>query len=224
MLRLLVVLLLVANGAFYGWTQGWFDQLVGVRAQGDREPNRMTLQVEPQRVRVVTASSPRPTEAAPSTPEATAAACLEIGPFTTAQLGAAETVLQTALPQTHFDDVKRETPAVWIVFMGPFADADARRKKSDELKRLKVTFEDIRRVPELGDGLALGRFDTRNAAEKAVTDLQAKGVRTARVAQFVAPVAAHTLRLPEVTTAQQTQLAGLQSPGLAGKSFIACTR
>ena len=59
MLRLLVGLLLLANVVFYSWSHGWLDQFVGVRAQGDREPGRLALQVEPQRVRVVTTPSTR---------------------------------------------------------------------------------------------------------------------------------------------------------------------
>ena len=220
MLRLLVGVLLVANAMFYGWSQGRLDQFVGVRAQGDREPARLALQVEPERVRVVTAPAMRTPAASPDTP----AACLEIGPFSPVQLAMAETALQAALPQNRIDNVKRETPAVWIVFMGPYTEGEARQKKVDELKRLKVMFENVRQVPELGDGLSLGRFDNRSAAEKAVAELTAKGVRTARVAQYAAAVVTHTLRVPDVTSVQQAQLAGLQSPGLAGKGFTACTR
>lgn len=218
MLRLLVGLLLLANVVFYSWSHGWLDQFVGVRAQGDREPGRLALQVEPQRVRVVTTPS---TRVAASAPEGV---CMEVGPFSPAQLAPAEAAVLAALPQNRLDNVKRETPAVWIVFMGPYADRDARLKKEDELKRMKIAFEDIRQVPELGDGLSLGRFDNRNAAEKAVADLTAKGARTARVAQYAAAQVAHTLQVADVTPAQQAQLAGLQAPGLAGKSFTACTR
>ena len=221
MLRLLVALLLAANLAFYGWSQGWFDQLVGVRAQGDREPARMALQVEPQRVRVVTAASVR---AAAAEAEPAGTLCLETGPFTTAQLGPAQAALQAVVPQNRIDDVRREAAAVWIVFMGPYADTEARRKKVDELRRLKINFEDIRQVPELGDGLSLGRFDNRAAAERAVADLTAKGVRTARVAQYAAPIVSHLLRVPDLTPAQQAQLTALQSPDLVGRTVVPCTR
>ena len=219
MLRLLVGALVLANALFYGWSQGWLDQVVGVNSEGDREPGRLALQVEPQRVRVLGPDGGAPSPSADAT-----AACTEIGPFSPSQLAAAEATLQGALPQNRIENVKRETPAVWIVFMGPYPDGEVRQKKSDELTRLRIPFEEIRQVPELGDGLSLGRFANRNAADKAVLDLATRGVHTARVAQYAAPLVTYTLRVPEATAAQRAQLSGLQSPGLAGKGFAACVR
>ncbi|MDE2298159.1 MAG: hypothetical protein KGK18_08320, partial [Burkholderiales bacterium] len=57
MLRALVLTLLLANVAFYAWTQGWLDAVVGVRATGDREPDRLAQQVRPEIVRIVPASA-----------------------------------------------------------------------------------------------------------------------------------------------------------------------
>ncbi|ARN23157.1 hypothetical protein [Piscinibacter gummiphilus] len=224
MLRLLVLLLVIANAAFYGWRQGWLDDLVGVRAQGDREPGRLALQVEPQRVRVL---STGPAKGGTTTAVAAAEAptvCLEVGPYTAAQLGPAQSAIAGVVPPERIEDARHETPAAWIVFMGPYTDADTRRKKVDELRRLKVTSEEVRQVPELGDGLALGRFDNRAAAERALADVTTKGVRTARLAQLVPPVVTHTLRIAAVSPELQQQLVALQVPGLAGKSFAACAR
>jgi len=223
-LRLLVLLLVIANAAFYGWRQGWLDDLVGVRAQGDREPGRLALQVEPQRVRVLSAGSPTTNTTAVAVAPEPAGVCLEVGPYTAAQQGAAQSAIAGVVPPDRIEDARHETPAVWIVFMGPYPDAESRRKKVDELRKLKITFEDVRQVPELGDGLALGRFDNRAAAERALADVTTKGVRTARLAQQTAPVVTHTLRVANVSPELQQQLAALQVPGLAGKSFTACTR
>ena len=223
MLRLLVLLLVIANAVFYGWRQGWLDDVVGVRAQGDREPGRLALQVEPQRVRVLSAGPARGGAPAAAAPEAPTV-CLEVGPYTAAQQGAAQSAIAGVVPPDRIEDARHETPAVWIVFMGPYPDAESRRKKVDELRRLKVTSEEVRQVPELGDGLALGRFDNRAAAERALADVTTKGVRTARLAQLVAPVVSHTLRVANASPELQQQLMALQVPGLAGKSFTACTR
>ena len=223
MLRLLVLLLVIANAAFYGWRQGWLDDVVGVRAQGDREPGRLALQVEPQRVRVLSAGPAKGGSPTAMAPEA-ATVCLEVGPYTAAQQGPAQSAIAGVVPPDRIEDARHETPAVWIVFMGPYTDADGRRKKVDELRRLKVTSEEVRQVPELGDGLALGRFDNRAAAERALADVTGKGVRTARLAQLVPPVVTHTLRIANVSPELQQQLVALQVPGLAGKSFAACTR
>ncbi len=54
MLKWLVMLLLAANLAFFAWTQGVLDSVVGVRAMGDREPGRLAQQVKPESVVVLT--------------------------------------------------------------------------------------------------------------------------------------------------------------------------
>src|SRR5206468_6335808 len=54
MLRWLVALLLLANVAFYVWSQGWLDDVVGVRARGDREPERLTRQFHPEVIKILT--------------------------------------------------------------------------------------------------------------------------------------------------------------------------
>jgi hypothetical protein len=222
MLRLLVVLLALANLAFYAWTQGSLDNLVGVRAQGDREPERLSKQVKPEVLRVVSPASAAAATAAAA--EAAAAVCLEAGPYTPAQIAAAEGVLQTVLPPGSWTSVKTDTAAVWIVYMGKYPNHDALVKKSDELKRLKIPFEEVRNAPELEQGLALGRYDNRAAADKALAEVAQRGVRTARVAQLAAPSTQHMLRVERADTTVQARLTGLRAEALMGHGFAACTR
>ena len=68
MLRALIVALLLANLAFFTWTQGWLDAVVGVRAIGDREPERLQRQVRPDLIRIlpVDAGNAAANEAAPA--------------------------------------------------------------------------------------------------------------------------------------------------------------
>jgi hypothetical protein len=223
MLRLLVVVLLLANIAFYAWTQGQLDNLLGVRAQGDREPERLSRQVNPESIRVLPASAVAiAATTAPDTPPT----CLEAGPYTAAQIGAAEGVLQTVLPPGSWASLKTEAPGVWIVYMGKYPTREALQKKADELKRLRIPFEELRNAPpELADGLALlGRFDNRAAADKALADLTQRGVRTARVAALSPPVPMHSLRVERADATLQARLAGLRAEPLLGKSFTPCVR
>ncbi len=216
MLRLLVVLLVLANAGFYSWRQGWLETVVSARPQGDREPGRLALQVSPEAVRVL---APLPNEA--SAREATT--CLEIGPLTPTQLAPVEAALQTVLPAGAWVDQKTDVAPVWIVFMGPYAEREQRTKKTDELKRLNVSFEDVRNVPELGDGLALGRFNDRALAEKAVADMAARGVRTSRVAQLTPAASNHLLRVEQANLALQGRLMALPASSLQGRSFGPCS-
>ncbi|MET0335384.1 MAG: hypothetical protein ABW190_14010 [Rhizobacter sp.] len=219
MLRLLVVVLILANLAFYAWTQGMLDNLTGVRAQGDREPDRLNRQVRPETLRVLPAASATlaSTEPAP--------VCLEAGPYTPAQITAAEGVLQTVLPAGSWSSMKTDAPAVWIVYMGKYPNREALQKKADELKRLKIGYEELRNVPpELQDGLSLGRYDNRADADKALAAVAQRGVRTARVMPFSAANVTHSLRVERADSTLQTRLAGLRAEALQGRSFIPCAR
>lgn len=53
-MRTLVVLLVFANLVFYAWSEGWLDDVVGVQADGDREPERLQRQLRPETIRVLT--------------------------------------------------------------------------------------------------------------------------------------------------------------------------
>lgn len=215
MLRLLVVVLVLANLGFYAWTQGLLDGVVGVRPTGDREPERLSRQVHPETIRVLPPASAVMVSAA-------APACLEAGPYTPAQIAAAEGALQSVLPAGSWVNVKTETPAVWVVYMGKYSSREALKKKADELKQLKISFEEVRNNPELEGGLALGRYDSRAAAEKALADVAQKGVRTGKVATLSQPTVQHRLRVEGADTPLQSRLTGLRAEALQGLAFAPC--
>jgi hypothetical protein len=54
MLRSLVLILLIVNLAFYSWSQGWLNQIVGVRPDAQHEPQRLSLQVAADKITVLT--------------------------------------------------------------------------------------------------------------------------------------------------------------------------
>ena len=70
-------------------------------------------------------------------------------------------------------------------------------------------------------GLSLGRFTTKEAAERELANLGTKGVRTARVVQERPDAPGFTLRLPAVNDALRTQLDALRS-AMAGKTLRTC--
>ncbi|WP_310460774.1 hypothetical protein [Sphaerotilus sp.] len=71
MLRALVLILMLANAAFYGWTQGWLTDVLGLSPDGNREPQRLTAQIDPTALRVLslgaTARPGSPSAALPAT-------------------------------------------------------------------------------------------------------------------------------------------------------------
>lgn len=219
MLRLLLLALILANLGFYSWTQGWLDGMVGARAIGDREPERLARQVRPETVQIL------PPEGAASNLSGTTA-CLEAGPFNATELAAANAALKLALPNAadgSWAEVKIDTPGTWIVYMGKFVDTEGLAKKEQELKRLKLDFELVRAPPALDRGLSLGRFDVRAAADTALERFTQQGVRTARVVELAAPGSATVLRAARADEALAAQLLALKAAGL-GKGFVACAK
>jgi hypothetical protein len=221
MLRALILALLVANAAFFAWTQGWLDAVVGTRSIGDREPERLLRQVRPETIRIL----PPEATSAPAAAEVTPApsACLEAGPFADAEIAAAQAAAQAALPPGSWATVKTEQPGTWLVYMGRYASREALTKKEDEIKRRKLPYEEIGAPPALAPGLSLGRFEQRPAAVQALEQFTAQGVRTARVVELTPASTRHVLRVDKADAALATKLAALK-PEAIGKPFTACAR
>ena len=216
MLRALVLILLLGNLGFYAWRQGWMDAYISVRANADREPERLARQVHPEIVRIL------PPGAASAPPPAAPTACLEAGPYNDAELAAAKTYLQGLVPAGSWVSVDATLPGTWIVYMGKFANRDAMTKKEDELKRRKLSYEELPARDELAPGLSLGRYDNSSAADQALDSLSKLGVRTARVAQIAPASTQHRLRIERADESLASRLASVQASEL-GSGFSPCS-
>jgi hypothetical protein len=219
MLRWLVALLLVANVVFFAWSKGWLDNVVGVRAAGDREPERLAQQVRPEIVRVLT---PQAVAAAASAAESRLA-CLEAGPFDDTTVVAAETALATTLPSGTWARVTTERAPAWIVYMGRFPNREALQRREQELARLKVDHEEVRNAPELEPGLMLGRFRERGDAGLALADLLRRGVQSARLVELGRAGPVHMLRVDRADPDLATKVQNLRLDAL-GRGFAPCPR
>jgi len=102
MLRAALLLLVAANLLFFAWTRGWLDGVVGVRAQGEREPERLARQVRADQVVLLPADA---------TPAAAGLSCVEAGPFTTAEAAAARAVLDPLLRGAALAEAPAPLPA-----------------------------------------------------------------------------------------------------------------
>jgi hypothetical protein len=218
MLRALVLALLLANLGFYAWSQGWLDSIVGVRADGQREPERLARQVRPETIRVLT---PQAVAAAASAAESRLQ-CLEAGPFAAADVGPAEAALASVLPAGTWARLSSDKPAQWIVYMGRY-NAETLARKQEELNRARVPYELVKNAPELEPGLALGRFDDHDAADVALTEFARRGVRSARIVELVKPSTQHLLRVDRADPELAAKVSGLKLDAL-GKGFGACAK
>jgi hypothetical protein len=222
MLRALVALLLLANLGFYAWTQGWLGDSVNA-SSGEREPQRIAQQVRADLVRIVPPGEAPAASAAARVAVAPAGngSCVEAGPFTEAQWTAAEQALQQAgVPSDRWTEVVATQPGVWLLYMGRYASRDALLRKTEELQRRAVAFEELRNVPTLMPGLSLGRFTSAAAADEAHTLLLKRGVQTARVVP-IAPTTERRLRIADAEPALLGALRAIRSPAL-GAGFGPC--
>lgn len=224
MLRALVLALLLANAGFFAWRAGWLEPLhgvIGARPEGEREPQRLQRQVNPQAVQLLGAAAPAPREAA-ATPGLAAGpdgSCLEAGPFDAAELASAQAALQAALPEGGWTLRSLPPGGAWWVALGPYADAEALQRRLEELRRRRVAAEPA------GPGapllLVLGRHDSRGGAEQELATLAARNLRGARVMEAAAQPQ-HALRVAVADAALQARLAALPPERLHGHAFAAC--
>lgn len=217
MLRLVVALLFIANLAFWGWTQGWMDGIVGVKAIGDREPDRLQKQVRPESIRIVT---PQAVQAAASEVESRLT-CLESGPIAPEQITAAQRALSTSLPGVAFTSLKLEKPGAYLVYMGRYPNAESVQKKREELSRTHLPFSEVTAPADLTPGFSLGSFETREAAETALERFARNGVRTARVVEAAKPGLSYRLRVPKADPEMAVKLFAIRSEAL-GSGFGGC--
>ena len=248
MLRLAVIVLLLANAGYYAWSQGLLRPL-GYAPQEQSEPQRMNQQIRPETLQILKVNPSKTSSAAPpgststptSTPaspsQATAANDSPTPPTTPAALGPADSA--ECLQAGVFDDRQAEAlrtaaaglpagswaleptpiPGRWMVYMGRFDDIETLDRKRAELRARKVDHDRAGGTLELG--LSLGRFSSKEAAERELANLGNKGVRTARVVQERAEAPGFTLRLPAVNDALRAQLDVLRT-AMAGKTLRAC--
>lgn len=200
MLRLLVIVLLLANLVW--WALHWAPIAGPLGLGGDqREPQRLTRQVNTERVEWLTSASP----ATGASAAADVAGCLEAGPLDDAAFAQArQTMALAGIGPEAWVELRRELPGSWGVYMGRFADAEQQQRKVEELQRINVPSEPA--TGALAPGLLLGRYTDAQQADAALQRLQARGVRTARVQVLQAPAVEHRLRIERVSAAARARL------------------
>lgn len=244
MLRVVVILLILANAAYFAWTQGLLAPL-GFATREQAESHRLQEQIQPDAIRLLNAPrtdsaspappaapvsapppfpvetpSPEPQPAASPAPPDVTTACWRVGGYTPAQ---AATLRQALEAQTTLAGLwqmeEAQTSGRWIVYMGKLNDDQMQRKKT-ELRELNVEFREVR-VAALSPGLALGTFSSEAAAQQGLAIVVRKGVRSARVAQERPEATVFALRLPAITDEQREAVDALGN-ALAGKKLQPC--
>lgn len=213
MLRLLVLLLLLANGAYFAWAQGHLQPL-GLTPAQQSEPQRVVQQIKPEAVRVLNADDLRKLDTA-----ARPAECLQAGPIDDT---AAEPLRQAlaSWPSGSWALEPVSEPGRWIVYMGKYPSPENVAKKKSELRQIGVSFEPVAN-PELEPGLSLGGYASQSEANQLLDRLGVRGVHTARVVQERPDVKGQKLTLPAVNDDLRGRVDELRT-ALAGKTLRPC--
>jgi len=169
-MRTLVLLLLLANLALFGYT--WLDRV------GTGEDVRLKEQVQPDKIKLLT---PQQVAAlGPAKAAALADVCLEWGPFSDADRARALADVEPLALGKLLTQKRVETNATYWVFLPPFANKAAADKRAADLKA--AGHKDLVVV----DGgpqrfaISLGVFRTEDAANAHLADLARQGITGAR--------------------------------------------
>jgi hypothetical protein len=215
-LRLLVLLLLLGNGAYFAWTRGLLEP-VGLLPVRQTEPERVTQQIRPEAVRILSADDARRAETAGA---ARPAECLQAGLFDDSQGAALRQTLESGWQGVSWTLEPSVEPARWMVYMGRYPDVETLNRKKAELRARQILFQTLSN-PAMEPGVSLGSFGSQDAANQALATLSTRGVRTARVVQERPEVRGQVLRLSALDETQRARLDQLR-PLLAGKALRAC--
>ena len=229
MLRVLVLALLLANAAYFGWSQGLLAAY-GLAPDRQSEPERLAQQIRPEAMQLVTEGPARPLETAAlpatATPavaapaSATEAQCLQTGLFTEKEAAALGRRLKAGLPAGSWTFESPPGSVRWIIYMGKYISKEALGRKRVKLEQLGVPFE-TPVSPLLNPGLSLGNFGSKAEAENALAEMTQRGLRTAKVVMERPEVPSQWLRFPVVDASLRARLESLK-PQLADKPLQAC--
>ena len=198
MLKLIFSLLLVTNGVLFAFHQGYLDGL----NPGAHEPERMRNQLNAEKIRLI--ALPPAGSAAPADPGLSAAqadarneladlktACVEIGTFTAAEARRFETQLASLTPAVKPERVEVTEPSSHMVLIPSQGDKAGADKKVAELRALGISDYYVladNPNPELRWGVSLGIFKSEEAARAYLAQMSQKGVRSARLVEYKAPM------------------------------------
>jgi len=218
MLRFFVLMLVLVNGAYFAWSHGLF-QAYGWAPTEQSEPQRLTQQIKPETIRILSLEEARRVEIAALAP-VKPPECLQAGLFSDAQLDTLRKALDTALPPTSWLIEPVVEPARWIIYMGKYPGPGALAKKRSELLKLNLPLIPLTN-PELEPGLSLGGFETQVAASREMALLGRRGLRSARVVLERAEVRGSLFRIPAADDAIRAKLVEFKSV-LADKPLKSC--
>jgi hypothetical protein len=209
-MRTIVLVLALANALFFGWSRGWLDGVTGTSADGGREPQRIAQQLNPQRVQLLGSDAQAALQKT---------GCLALGPYADAEsLRLAQTgLVKAGVPANMIAPVQQTTPGVWAVATIKLSTPDFRARKEETYHKMHIPFELLKGRPEEDPTLILSRHDSEKAAQAALAQLDARGLKGLRVLPLQAAGSRTELVIDKADGLLQAKLRTLRDAALAAK-------
>lgn len=208
-MRLLFLLLVLANLAFFAYAQM-------TRERTDAASRIPALQIQPDRIRLIgrgddAAKAQTPANPSPSSAAAIPAACLEWGGFAGSEAARADAALEHLdLPRTQVQRTVTDAGGYWVHIPPGRNKAEVDRRVA-ELKALKIEeFVVVQDAGQWRNAISLGIFRSEEAAKKHLDVLRAQGLKTAVVARREKFLRQTAYLVREPGEALVAQLAALQ--------------
>lgn len=169
-LRTTFFLLVLGSLLLFAFGQGYFGRT------GGGEPERLTSQIEPEKIRTVAKGAP------PSPAEPPSEACRALAGLPLEQAQRLLELLRGRDAQIKVTQRALDEPKSWWVFIPPQSNKLQAEKKAVELKEFGI--EDFFVVQESGPNqhaISLGLFKSEQGAKGYLDILNKKGVRSARI-------------------------------------------
>ena len=240
MLKFVFWALLGANGVLLAYGQG----LLGQPADAAREPARLKNQLAPERMQQLTptqarqaatasvAPAPQAEVAAPLPEPAPApvardlVACVQAGPFSTADARRFEArVARLGLaPRQSRVEMPYQEVTSRLVYLPPNGGREGAQRRVAELRERGVTNFFIMQndTSPLRYAISLGVFKSDGAAQKLVADLQRQGVRGVRILPRGPQVTRAGYQYRQIDAAERDRLTGI-ADNYSGVALTRCS-
>ncbi len=232
-MKLAFLLLVLVNLALYAWQQGVFGSL----PDGGREPGRVTQQIAPERIRVLTppevqqlkdkakeqaARQASTAFSLTSLDLASGQACAELGDFSITEAARVRAKLDALELGDRLSARNVEMPGWIMVYVPPFKTRVEADRAAAELKKQGVRdFVVMGENTPLRYGIALASFKDAELAKNHLAELEKRGVKGARVADKPPSLQGTRFTIKSLDAATVEKLQAVQKE-FATSKFSAC--
>lgn len=166
-LRISFYLLVFVNLAFFAWSQGHFGAV-----DENREPQRLALQLQAEKLRLMPLAQPPATKPDES-------ACRLVSGLAMIEAETLKAAMTSAKLDAQIQPLAE--PRLYVVVIAELANKAAADKKAAELTRLGITKQETMALEDGRHEIVLGRFPDETAARDLLADFTKKGLKSARV-------------------------------------------